>query len=59
LRFDRQQNRHERQRHLPGRHHDLPVHERDADSGTSAFTMIGGSLTSKSGHMFHVTTPTP
>ncbi len=27
----------------------------DADSGTSAFTMIGGSLTSKSGHMFHVT----
>lgn len=27
----------------------------DADSGTSAFTMIGGSLTSKSGHVFHVT----
>ena len=27
----------------------------DADSGTSAFTMTGGSLTSKSGHMFHVT----
>ncbi|MBR4332631.1 MAG: hypothetical protein IKP72_08145 [Clostridia bacterium] len=27
----------------------------DADSGTSAFTMIGGSLTSLSGHMFHVT----
>ena len=26
----------------------------DADSGTSAFTMTGGSLTSKSGHMFHV-----
>jgi len=27
----------------------------DADSGTSAFTMAGGSLTSLSGHMFHVT----
>ena len=27
----------------------------DADSGTSHFTMTGGSLTSKSGHMFHVT----
>lgn len=27
----------------------------DADSGTSAFTMSGGSLTSKSGHVFHVT----
>ncbi len=27
----------------------------DADSGTSAFTMTGGSLTSRSGHMFHVT----
>ena len=27
----------------------------DADSGTSAFTMTGGSLTSKNGHMFHVT----
>ena len=27
----------------------------DADSGTSFFTMIGGSLTSLSGHMFHVT----
>ena len=27
----------------------------DADSGTSAFTMAGGSLTSKNGHMFHVT----
>ncbi len=27
----------------------------DADSGTSAFTMMGGSLTSLSGHMFHVT----
>ena len=27
----------------------------DADSGTSFFTMTGGSLTSKSGHMFHVT----
>ena len=27
----------------------------DADSGTSAFTMNGGSLTSLSGHMFHVT----
>ena len=27
----------------------------DADSGTSFFTMNGGSLTSKSGHMFHVT----
>ena len=27
----------------------------DADSGTSAFTMTSGSLTSLSGHMFHVT----
>ena len=27
----------------------------DADSGTSSFTMTGGSLTNKSGHMFHVT----
>ena len=27
----------------------------DADSGTSALTMTGGSLTSLSGHMFHVT----
>ena len=27
----------------------------DADSGTSSFTMNGGSLTSLSGHMFHVT----
>lgn len=27
----------------------------DADSGTSSFTMIEGSLTSLSGHMFHVT----
>ena len=27
----------------------------DADSGTSSFTMNGGSLTSKNGHMFHVT----
>ena len=27
----------------------------DADSGTSAFTMTGGSLTSKSGHVFHIT----
>ena len=27
----------------------------DADSGTSRFTMTGGSLTSKSGHVFHVT----
>ena len=27
----------------------------DADSGTSAFTMTGGSLTSKNGHVFHVT----
>lgn len=27
----------------------------DADSGTSKFTMTGGSLTGKSGHMFHVT----
>ncbi len=30
----------------------------DADSGTSAFTMSGGSLTSKSGHVFHVTNTT-
>lgn len=27
----------------------------DAESGSSHFTMSGGSLTSKSGHMFHVT----
>jgi len=27
----------------------------DADSGTSAFTMTGGNLTSLNGHMFHVT----
>ena len=27
----------------------------DADSGASSFTMSGGSLTSKSGHVFHVT----
>ena len=27
----------------------------DADSGTSHFTMTGGSLTSQNGHMFHVT----
>ena len=27
----------------------------DADSGTSSFNMTGGSLTSKNGHMFHVT----
>ena len=27
----------------------------DADSGTSSFTMTGGNLTSKNGHMFHVT----
>ena len=27
----------------------------DADSGTSSFTMTGGKLTSKSGHLFHVT----
>ncbi len=27
----------------------------DADSGTSGFTMRGGSLTSRSGHVFHVT----
>jgi hypothetical protein len=27
----------------------------DADSGTSSFTMTSGSLTSLSGHMFHVT----
>ena len=27
----------------------------DADSGTSHFTMNGGSLTSKNGHVFHVT----
>ena len=27
----------------------------DADSGTSKFSMSGGSLTSKSGHTFHVT----
>ncbi len=27
----------------------------DADSGTSAFTMTDGTLTSKSGHVFHVT----
>ncbi|MBQ9438045.1 MAG: Ig-like domain-containing protein, partial [Lachnospiraceae bacterium] len=27
----------------------------DADSGTSSFEMTGGSLTSKNGHVFHVT----
>ena len=27
----------------------------DADSGTSAFSMTGGSLTSRNGHVFHVT----
>ncbi len=27
----------------------------DADSGTSSFVMTGGSLTSKNGHVFHVT----
>jgi len=27
----------------------------DADSGTSAFTMTGGTLTSQNGHVFHVT----
>ena len=27
----------------------------DADSGTSGFTMTGGTLTSKNGHVFHVT----
>ena len=27
----------------------------DADSGTSAFTMTGGTLTGQSGHLFHVT----
>ena len=27
----------------------------DADSGTSSFTMTGGSLTNLNGHMFHVT----
>ena len=27
----------------------------DADSGTSSFTMTGGSITSRNGHMFHVT----
>ncbi len=27
----------------------------DADSGTSSFSMVGGSLTSNSGHVFHVT----
>lgn len=27
----------------------------DADSGTSVFTMTGGSLTSKNGHVFHIT----
>jgi hypothetical protein len=30
----------------------------DADSGTSTFTMNGGSLTSKNGHVFHVTNTT-
>ncbi|MCR4896993.1 MAG: hypothetical protein K5891_09490 [Lachnospiraceae bacterium] len=30
----------------------------DADSGTSVFTMNGGTLTSKSGHVFHVTNTT-
>ena len=27
----------------------------DADSGTSSFTMTGGTLTSRNGHVFHVT----
>ena len=27
----------------------------DADSGTSSFTMTGGTLTSNSGHVFHIT----
>ena len=27
----------------------------DADSGTSSFTMTGGSLVSRSGHVFHIT----
>ena len=27
----------------------------DADSGTSSFTMTGGTLTSKNGHVFHIT----
>lgn len=27
----------------------------DADSGNSHFTMNGGSLTNKQGHLFHVT----
>ena len=27
----------------------------DADSGTSSFNVMGGTLTSKSGHIFHVT----
>jgi len=27
----------------------------DADSGTSSFNMTGGTLTSKNGHIFHVT----
>ena len=27
----------------------------DADSGTASFSMMGGTLTSKSGHVFHVT----
>ncbi|MCR4676036.1 MAG: hypothetical protein K5634_02260 [Sphaerochaetaceae bacterium] len=30
----------------------------DADSGTSSFTMTDGSLTSKNGHVFHVTNTT-
>ena len=30
----------------------------DADSGTSVFTMKGGSLTSRNGHVFHVTNTT-
>ena len=30
----------------------------DAESGTSHFTMTGGTLTSKSGHVFHVTNTT-
>ena len=30
----------------------------DADSGTSSFTMTGGTLTSESGHVFHVTNTT-
>ena len=30
----------------------------DADSGTSTFSMTGGALTSKNGHVFHVTNTT-